>query len=85
MPLGGDGEVARLPARMELRIEAVQALDLEVRVREPGEAADEAFGGVPRPVHEPRERGEVERDLFDAGLAELFDRVPLRRILWSSA
>src|SRR5581483_8448240 len=73
-PLALEDEVARLPARVELRVEAIQALDLEVRVREPGQAADQPLRRVPRPVYEAREGGEVERDLLDTRIPQLLDR-----------
>src|SRR5262249_19459937 len=66
-------EIARLPAREELRVEAVQTLDLEVAVGDEEPPARQALEAAARSVDEPREGGEVERDLLDPALPELLD------------
>src|SRR5438876_12311845 len=65
-------EVARLPARRELRVEPVQALDLEERIAERDDAPQQSLGARARPLEQPAEGGEVERELLDpAGPPEL--------------
>src|SRR5207244_4082159 len=66
-------EIARLPAREELRVEAVEALDLEERVRERDEPPEHALDRVARVVHVAGEGREVERDLLHPALAQELD------------
>ena len=81
-----EDEVARLPARRELRVEPVEALDLEVAGSRSGAAAEQALAAVAG-SRKPAEGGEVERQLLDAALAQLLDRArrselgqPVRRL-----
>ena len=68
-------EVARLPAREELGVEAVQPLDLEEAASAISSAApDDALEPPARRVDEAREGREVERRLLDAAVAEQLER-----------
>ena len=62
--------VARLPAWVELRVEAVQALDLEPRVGPAEQSGRHALEQVLGLGQQAGERGEVERDLLDAAARE---------------
>src|SRR4029078_5116419 len=65
---------ARLPARVELRVEAIEALDLEPGVGPAQDAPDGALEDVLRLGQQAREGGEVERDLVDTALPERLQR-----------
>src|SRR5437870_6206558 len=67
-------EVARLPAREELRVEPVQALDLEEPVAEENHAARGMPGEPLGLMDDPREGREVERNLVYASVAKELDR-----------
>src|SRR5262249_52932385 len=67
-------EVARLPAREELRVEPVEPLDLEPRVADDERAADGLLGDVARLADEACERREVQGRLADAASAQVLDR-----------
>src|SRR5262249_59792133 len=69
-----EDEVAGLPAREELGVEPVEALDL---VPAPGQAeqpADEAVEAAARAAQRPCERSEVEGHLLDAPVPQLLER-----------
>src|SRR5439155_25517385 len=66
-------QVARLPAREELRVEAVKPLDLEEGIGEQQAAAGQALHPPARLVQEAGKRGEVQPHLFDASLPEQLD------------
>src|SRR5262249_1454381 len=61
-------EEAWIPPRRELRREAVEALELEPAVAQHEQPLDQ------RPLDEPSEGDEVERQLFEAALAKRLDR-----------
>src|SRR5881409_1473839 len=67
-------EVARLPAGEELRVEAVEALDLEERVGERQRPSENAVANVLLVLHDPGEGGEVQGELLHTALAEQLDR-----------
>src|SRR5207249_2309309 len=67
-------EVARLPAREELRVEAVEALDLEERVAQREQLPQHTLRVAPWSMDELCEHREVQRHLADASLAEKQDR-----------
>src|SRR6266516_2956038 len=67
-------EVARLPAREELRVEAVEALDLEERVAQREQPSQNTLRVTSWSMDELCERREVQRHLADASLAEEQDR-----------
>src|SRR5207253_10212211 len=69
-----EDEVSRLPARRELRVEAVQALHLEIATPEDDEPRERALESSARPLEQPPERGEVERELLDAAFPQQLDR-----------
>src|SRR5256886_7907827 len=80
-------QIAGLPAGKELRVEAVEALDLEVGMAKRDEAAQQPFEAAPRTVHDAGEGGEVERDLLDPAVPQRLDRAddqelhqPVRRL-----
>src|SRR5207244_555062 len=54
-------EIAWLPAGKELRVEAVQALDLEVAVEDGDDSAEQPLAPAVRVAERVAERGEVER------------------------
>src|SRR5437764_6900795 len=68
-------QVARLPAREELRVEAVEALDLEERIAKRDQAAGQPLQATSRALHQAREGREVERDLLHSALAQRLDCV----------
>ena len=63
-------EVARRPAREELRVEPVEALDLEVRVREADRPAERAVGPGTGRVQETPKGGKVQRRLLGPVVAK---------------
>src|SRR5258705_467119 len=69
-------QIAGLPAGEELRVEAVEALDLEVGIAKRDEAAQQPFEAAPRTVHDAGEGGEVERDLLDPAVPQRLEREP---------
>src|SRR6202008_2410617 len=68
-------QITRVPPGEELRVEAVQALDLEKRVSECDQPTQRPLNPALRRVHPLGERGELERDLIDAALAQQLDRL----------
>src|SRR5262249_37888307 len=63
-------QVPRLPARPELRVEMVKALDLEERVQERDRAAERPLDAAPRALEPAGERGAVQRHLLHPTFAE---------------
>src|SRR5438270_595022 len=57
-------QIARLPAREELRVEAVEALDLEPPARQPEQPAGDAVEQAARAAQRTGKRCKVERDLL---------------------
>src|SRR5437016_13267843 len=74
VPEAVEHEVARLPAREELRVEPVQALDLEEPVAEENHAARGMPGEPLGLMDDPREGREVERNLVYASVAKELER-----------
>src|SRR5207248_8056707 len=64
-------QVPRFPPREELRVEPIETLDLEERVGPAEPTPEQTLRRIARVIENPRERGEVQRNLLDALLAEV--------------